>query len=121
MHLPYLLRNSAKIIWSDINLDTRVVDFTDIKQRLQKTKAVVFVHLYGYAINLKPIEKYLRDKGIIIIEDCAQSLGAMVNNKMVYPRRFCLLFISRSKNITTLGEGGMLFFKNKNLKIYLLK
>tara|TARA_B100000886_G_C20421800_1_gene491974 strand:- start:186 stop:1364 length:1179 start_codon:yes stop_codon:yes gene_type:complete len=111
-------RNSAKIIWSDINLDTRVVDFSDIKRKItKKTKAVVFVHLYGYAINLKPIEKYLRDRGIIIIEDCAQALGAMVNNKMVGTQGdFACYSFHAQKNITTLGEGGMLFFKNKKFK-----
>ena len=52
-------RNGAKIIWSDIDFNTRVVDLNDIKKKItKKTKAIVIVHLYGFAVNLKPIQNY---------------------------------------------------------------
>ena len=110
-------RNSAKIIWSDIDLDTRVVDIQDLKSKIsKKTKAVVFVHLYGYAMDLSKIKSYLKKKKIIIIEDCAQALGARVNNKMVGNQGdFACFSFHAQKNITTLGEGGMLLFKDKKL------
>ena len=111
-------RNSAKLIWSDIDLNTRVVDFEDLKKKItKKTKAIVFVHLYGYAINIKPIQRYLKKKKILIIEDCAQALGAKVNNKNVGTQGdFACFSFHAQKNITTLGEGGMLLFKDKKLK-----
>ena len=91
-------RNKAKLVWSDIDFDTRVVDLNDIKKITKKTKAVVIVHLYGYAVDIGPIKKIFKEKKIIIIEDCAQALGAEVKkNKSWYPRRFCLLFFSCSK------------------------
>ena len=65
-------RNGAKI-WSDIDFNTRVVDLNDIKKINKKTKAIVIVHLYGFAVDLKPIQKLLRNKKILIIEDCAQA------------------------------------------------
>ena len=42
-------RNGSKIVWADINFKTRVVDINDIKKNYKKTKAVIIVHLYGYA------------------------------------------------------------------------
>jgi len=111
-------RKKAKIIWADINFETRVVDLNDIKKKItKKTKAVVFVHLYGYAIDLKPIENYLRKRKIWIIEDCAQALGAKVNGQKVgNVGDFACFSFHAQKNITTLGEGGMLVFKNSKNK-----
>ena len=49
-------RNGAKIVWSDINFKTRTVDLDDIKKKItSKTKAIVIVHLYGYAVDFRSI------------------------------------------------------------------
>ena len=70
-------RQGAKIIWADINFNTRVVDLEDIKKKItSKTKAIVIVHLYGYACDFRKIIGFCKKKKIKIIEDCAQSLGA---------------------------------------------
>ena len=116
-------RKKAKIIWADIDFKTRVVDLNDIKKKItKKTKAVVFVHLYGYAIDLKPIKNYLRKRKIWIIEDCAQALGAKVNGEKVgNVGDFACFSFHAQKNITTLGEGGMLVFKNSKQKNLLLQ
>ena len=77
-------RNNAKIIWSDIDLKTRTVDIDDIIKKInKKTKAIVIVHLYGYAVDFSKIKKICKKRNIKIIEDCAQSLGAEVNGKKV--------------------------------------
>ena len=69
-------RNNAKIIWSDIDLKMRTVDIDDIIKKInKKTKAIVIVHLYGYAVDFSKITKICK-RNIKIIEDCAQSLGA---------------------------------------------
>ena len=111
-------RNGAKLVWSDIDFRTRVVDLNDIKKKVtKKTKAVVFVHLYGYAIDINPIRSFLKKRKIIIIEDCAQALGAQINRRKVGTQGdFACYSFHAQKNITTLGEGGMLFFKNSSLK-----
>ena len=110
-------RNSAKIVWSDINFETRVVDFDDIKRKItKKTKAVVFVHLYGYAVDLSSIKRYLKKRKIIIIEDCAQALGAKIHSKNVGTQGdFACYSFHGQKNISTLGEGGILLFRDKKL------
>ena len=75
-------RNGSKIVWADINFKTRVVDINDIKKKItKKTKAVIIVHLYGYANDFKDLILYCKNKKIKIIEDCAQSLGAELNGK----------------------------------------
>ena len=110
-------RNKAKIIWSDINLDTRTVNLDDIEDKItKKTKAIVIVHLYGYAVNFSKLRSICKKRKIKIIEDCAQALGAEINGKKVGSMGdFSCFSFHAQKNITTLGEGGMLFVKDKYL------
>ena len=112
-------RQGAKIIWADINFNTRVVDLDDIKKKItSKTKAIVIVHLYGYACDFRKIIGFCKKRKIKIIEDCAQSLGAEIQNKKSGTLAdFSCYSFHGQKNITTLGEGGMLYVKDKNLAL----
>ena len=109
-------RNHAKIIWADINFETRVVDIEDVKKKLQKTKAIVLVHLYGFAINVEEFKKSINNRKIKIVEDCAQSFGAEVNGRKAGTiGDFACFSFHSQKNITTLGEGGAIYVKNNFL------
>ena len=110
-------RQGGKIIWSDIDFNTRVVDLDDVKRKItKKTKAIIIVHLYGYAKDFRKIIPYCKKKNIKIIEDCAQALGAEINKKKVGTLGdFSCYSFHAQKNITTLGEGGMVYVKDKNL------
>ncbi len=112
--IPFAKRG-AKIVWADISLKTRTIDFFDVKKKItKKTKAIVVVDLYGYAVDINEFKK-LR-KNIKIIHDCAQSIGASFKKKKsgMLADFACYSFHSQ-KNITTLGEGGAIYVKNKKL------
>ncbi len=114
--IPFARRN-AKIIWSDIDFKTRVSDINDIKKKItRKTKAIVIVHLYGYHCDFRKIINFCKRKNIKIIEDCAQAFGSQLGKKKsgTYGDFACYSFHSQ-KNITTLGEGGMIYVKDKKL------
>ena len=67
-------RNGAKIVWADIDLNTRTIDISDVRKKINKrTKAIVIVHLYGFAVDVKSFIKLKKYKNIKIIEDCAQA------------------------------------------------
>ena len=110
-------RNGAKLIWADINFYTRTIDLNDFKKKVtKKTRAVVIVHLYGYAVDFSNIINFCKKEGIKIIEDCAQALGAEINNKKVGTLGdFSCYSFHAQKNITTLGEGGMIYVKDPKL------
>ena len=110
-------RQGAKLIWADIDINTRVVDIDDIKKKISsKTKAIVIVHLYGFACDFRKIINLCKRKKIKIIEDCAQALGAEINGKKVGTLGdFSCYSFHAQKNITTLGEGGMIYVKSNNL------
>tara|TARA_A100001011_G_scaffold394348_1_gene486520 strand:- start:224 stop:1402 length:1179 start_codon:yes stop_codon:yes gene_type:complete len=112
-------RRGAKIVWSDIDISSRVVSIEDILKKItNRTKVIVVVHLYGYAFDVPELKKKLKDKKILLVEDCAQAIGAEINGKKVgtFGDFSCFSFQAQ-KNITTLGEGGAIYVKNKHLAL----
>lgn len=110
-------RTGAKIVWADINPDTRVVTARTIAKCLSsKTKVILVVHLYGLAVEMDPIIKLAKPKKIYVVEDCAQALGACYKNKKVGTLGdFGCFSFHCQKNITTLGEGGMLIVRSDKM------
>ena len=110
-------RNGAKIIWADINFDTRTIDIEDVKKKIsKKTKAIIVVHLYGYATNFQNLISICKKKNIKIVEDCAQAFGAEFKKRKVGTiGDFGCYSFHAQKNITTLGEGGAIYVKENSL------
>ncbi len=117
------LKTNAKIKWADIDFKTRVVSLNNIKKKItKKTKAVMVVHLYGYAANVDEIRDFCKLKKILLIEDVAQAIGTKIRNKMTGTfGDFSIFSFHSHKNMTTLGEGGMLVVNNSNYKNNLIK
>lgn len=111
------VRYNANIKWADIDKESLTISLASIKRLVtNKTKAIVVVHLYGLICpEIQDIINFAKKKNIIVIEDCAQSLGASVKNKSCgsFGDISCFSFHSQ-KNITTFGEGGMISVKNKD-------
>ena len=93
-------------------------DEKDLKSKInKKTKAVILAHIAGGPISkISKFCKILRKKKIPIIEDCAQSVGAKINNKMVgtFGDIACYSTMYR-KNLISGSSGGILFTKKKKL------
>ncbi len=79
------------------------------------TRAVIPVHLYGHPCEMGPILKIAKEKGLFVIEDCAEALGARYDSKRVGTCGDigCFSFFS-NKAITT-GEGGMVITSSPEL------
>ena len=113
---PYV-KKGARLVWADVDLHTRVVTVADIEKALTpRTKAVVVVHLYGYVADMPEIAALCRERGLILIEDAAQAIGTEVGGKRPAVLATWLCFPSiHTKNLTTLGEGGMLYVRDPKL------
>ena len=74
-----------------------------------RTKAIIVVHLAGWPADMVSIMALANQYGLKIIEDCAQSHGAMIQNKQVGAWGDIAAFsFCQDKIITTGGEGGMI-------------
>jgi len=111
------LKKGARIVWADIDLHTRVVTPETIQKCItDRTKAVVVVHLYGYAADMPAIMEVARDHGLIVIEDTAQALGSRIEGKLAGTfGDYGVYSFHSHKNITTLGEGGMLTVRDPDV------
>ncbi|MDR1857754.1 MAG: DegT/DnrJ/EryC1/StrS family aminotransferase [Desulfovibrio sp.] len=110
---PYV-KKGARPVWADIDPATRVVTADTVAKVLSpRTRAVVVVHLYGFAADMPAIAELCRKRGILCIEDAAQAIGAELQGVKAGAFGDMGIFSFHShKNLTTLGEGGMLYVKD---------
>lgn len=113
---PYI-KHGAAPVWADIDLKTRVIGVENIERVLTpKSKAVVVVHLYGYTADMPAIRDFCREKNLICIEDAAQAIGSGLDGTKAGAFGDMGVFSFHShKNLTTLGEGGMLYVADPEL------
>lgn len=84
------------------------IDTDKIEEKItDKTKAILVVHLYGQASNMKPVCELCRKYGLRLVEDCAQSHGAKFEGKMTgtFGDIGCFSFYP-SKNLGAFGDAG---------------
>lgn len=73
----------------------------------ERTKAIVVTHLFGYPADMPAICALARERGIAVIEDCAQAYGSTINGQHVGTFGDIGCFsLQQGKHITT-GEGGV--------------
>ena len=82
----------------------------------EKTKAILHVHLYGLATWNNQLYKNLQRKGILIVEDCAQSIGCLHEGIQSGNLGDAAGFsFYPGKNLGALGDGGAIATNNSNL------
>lgn len=73
-----------------------------------RTKAVMPVHLFGQPADLPRLAALCEARGLLLIEDCAQSFGATVNGKQTGAFGLASGFsFFPSKNLGAYGDGGL--------------
>jgi perosamine synthetase len=107
----------ARPIFADIRPDTYCIDVDEIKRKITtRTKAVIPVDFAGHPCDMDEINEIARNKGLVVIEDAAHSLGAEYKKKKVGSLTdMTILSFHPVKHITT-GEGGMVV--TNNIKYY---
>ncbi|HEY1289087.1 MAG TPA: DegT/DnrJ/EryC1/StrS family aminotransferase [Burkholderiales bacterium] len=75
----------------------------------QKTRAVIAVHLFGQCADLGRIAELCRSRGVLLIEDCAQALGAVYQGRRAgaWGDFGCFSFYP-TKNLAAAGDAGMI-------------
>ncbi|WP_180083359.1 DegT/DnrJ/EryC1/StrS aminotransferase family protein [Acinetobacter sp. YH12102] len=107
----------ANPIFADVELDSQNISAETIQAVLTpNTKAIICVHLAGWMCDMDPIMQLASDKGLYVIEDCAQAHGAKYKGKSagsighIAAWSFC-----QDKIMTTGGEGGMVTTNDEEL------
>ncbi len=119
-----ITRNGAKPVFVEPD-QYHQIDVTKLEKALTpKTKAVMVVHLYGHAADMKPVVDFCKKHNLKLIEDCAQSHGSKVEGKMTgtFGDVGCFSFYP-SKNLGCFGDGGAIITDNEEIynKIKMLR
>lgn len=93
------------------------IDASKIEEKITpRTRAIMVVHLYGQASNMVSIAALAKKHGLFLIEDCAQSHGAVYEGKMTgtFGDIGCFSFYP-SKNLGAFGDAGAIVTDNKKI------
>jgi dTDP-4-amino-4,6-dideoxygalactose transaminase len=115
----------ATPIFADVDRNSQNITAATIREQLtDKTRAIICVHLAGMPCDMDPILDLADERGLKVIEDCAQAHGAEYRGRKVgsighvAAWSFC-----QDKIMTTGGEGGMITTDDEELwsKVWSLK
>lgn len=110
-------RAGLKVTVCDINKEDFNFDILQLQElclRNSDILAIIAVHLGGIPIDFEAIKHIAEKNKIFIIEDCAQSLGAVYKGKMVGTQgEFSFFSLCRGKGLT-IYEGGLIVTKDKD-------
>ncbi len=120
--LAPILYQGAIPVFADVDPRTANVTARTIEARLSpRTRAIVVTHLFGNPCEMRDILALGRERGIPIIEDCAQAFLARYDGRIVGTLGTIACFsLQQGKHITT-GEGGLVATNDPALarRIYL--
>ncbi len=100
----------AKPIFVDVELESMNIDTNKIEAAISdKTKAIMPVHLFGRPANMKAIMEIAKKHDLKVIEDCAQSFGAVCDGKQTGSIGDVGAFsFFPTKNLGAYGDGGLI-------------
>ena len=111
-----IINTGASVKFADIGKDY-LIDANKISTLInKKTKAIIPVHLFGQTCDMDKISNIAKKYKLKVIEDCAQSTGAMYKGKKagILGDIGCHSFYP-TKILGAYGDGGFLTTNNKKL------
>ncbi|SHH94505.1 DegT/DnrJ/EryC1/StrS family aminotransferase [Pollutimonas bauzanensis] len=112
-----IVNAGAAPIFADVDRDSQNISAETILPVLSpRTRAIICVHLAGWPCDMDPIMELADERGIHVIEDCAQAHGALYKGRPVGSIghigawSFC-----QDKIMSTGGEGGMATTSDRGL------
>ena len=106
----------AKPVFADIDPNTYNISPASVKAKItDKTKAVVAVDFTGQAVELDLLLEMCHEKGIVLIEDGAHSIGTKYNGQPVGSIADMTTFSFHPVKTVTGGEGGAVLTNSEEL------
>ena len=105
----------ATPVFADVEEGTFNLDPRSLKEKItSRTKAVIAVHLFGQCAALDQIAEICKAKKLILVEDCAQCIGADYQGKGAGSwGDFGGFSFYPTKNLAAAGDAGLITVKEK--------
>jgi dTDP-4-amino-4,6-dideoxygalactose transaminase len=95
-------------VFAEVDEATYCVDPASVQRMIgPETRAVIAVHLYGHPCDMDALAPLCRERGVALIEDCAQAHGATVGGRVAGSMGDLAAYsFYPTKNLGALGDAG---------------
>jgi dTDP-4-amino-4,6-dideoxygalactose transaminase len=104
-------------VFCDIDLDSYHISLDSIKRMYSdKVKAIIYPHLFGNITDTTEIQQFCKEKGILFIEDAAQSLGSSLHGINAGTIGDCSVYsFNSNKVIAGINGGGVVLTDSEDI------
>ena len=112
-----VVRVGARPVFVDVEPDSYNIDPSGIEEKItEKTKAIIPVHMFGQAAQMKAINEIAKRHNLAVIEDAAQAIGADQDGIKCGNLGDCGCFsFYPTKNLGAFGDGGLVTTNSETL------
>lgn len=112
-----IVQNGLKPVFCDINEEDYTIDVDKIEEKITpKTTAIVPVHVYGHACDVKRIEEIAKKHNLKVIYDAAHVFGVEIDGKGIGSFGDISMFSFHATKVFNTIEGGALVYNDSSLK-----
>lgn len=110
-----IVQNGAIPIICDAEPESLTLDVSMVEKLIgPRTRAVLPVHFWGYPSNIEALRAVCERHGLVLIEDCAQALGAPACGHRVGTFGHYATFAFSVRKHVACGEGGMVLCRDRD-------
>jgi perosamine synthetase len=111
-----IAQTGATPVFADCREEDWLLDPADVAARITpRTKAILPVHLYGAACDMRTLGATARARGLRVVEDCAEAFGTTLDGQHVGTFGDVGTFSFFGNKTITTGEGGMVIAQDEAL------
>ncbi len=110
-----IVRVGARPVLAEIDESLNLPVSELIRLATPRTRAVLVVHYQGVAADMEPIVREAHRRGIFVLEDCAQSLGARYRGRKIGAWGDVATYSLQYNKVATSGEGGLVVTRDQRI------
>jgi dTDP-3-amino-2,3,6-trideoxy-4-keto-D-glucose/dTDP-3-amino-3,4,6-trideoxy-alpha-D-glucose/dTDP-2,6-dideoxy-D-kanosamine transaminase len=98
----------ATPVFVDVRAEDYLMDTTQVAAAVTgRTRCILPVHLYGQCVDMAPLQRVATERGLVILEDCAQAHGARHHGRLAGTMGKAAAFsFYPTKVLGAYGDGG---------------
>lgn len=110
-------RCGHKVVFADVDHGCYTLTAEAVRSKLtRRTKAIIAVHLYGHPCDMDALLEICNERGLILIEDCAQAHGAEYKGRRIGTIGHLAAFsFYPGKNLGAYGDAGAITTQDEAL------